>query len=206
MEFFKLEFSENAEKLDIDALSADQRSALFSGVEPNPEEHDIFRVLLAVLECDASPSWNDRQKKRKRFHLVDRALIDMRPRVKEIRIMGVYPPSIAADGSAEFDLEAQAGAKILDVANANLRFSGPIKNWWRKRRPLVAANRTDRLVQWVFSREWLDRGQQCGGEFLCVVPKDLPEVNRVVSCFADFKEKRGRAIEKTRKVVCLGVS
>jgi hypothetical protein len=203
VEHFKLEFSEVAEKLDLAALSDEQTRTLFNGVTPNPNEHDVYRIMLAVVERDAPSTWNDRQKKRKRFQLVDRALVDIRAKDRSIRIMGVHPASIAADGSPEFDFEAQAGAKIMDVANANLRFTGPIKNWWRRKRPLVVSNRTDRLVQWVFSRDWLDQGNQCNGEILAVVPKNLDDPGRVVSCYADFKEKGGRAVEKVRRVVVL---
>ena len=203
MEFFSIQFSEVAEKLDLDALSDAQRNTLFQGLKPAPGSHDVFRIMLAIREIEPKDNWNERQRKRKLFSLVDRALIDLRPSNKSIRIVGLHPGSLPADGTPQMDLEAQTGFKIMDVANASLKFTGPIKNWWRKKRPLIVANRTDRLVQWVFSREWIDQGNQCQGEILCIVPKGLSESERKISCYADFKEKRGRAIEKARRTVPL---
>jgi hypothetical protein len=201
MEFFQIEISEQAERLDYNALTDEERGTLFQGLVHNPATHDIFRILLSPVERPANPDWSERQKRRKRYDLVDRILVEMQPGSRQIRIAGIYPASIAADGAGAFDFEAEAGAKILEVADARLRFAGPIKNWWRKRCPLVVAQRTDRVAQWVYSRDWITRGSQCQGELLCEVPKSLTGAARSIQCYADFKDSGGRAVERsTRRV------
>ena len=52
MEFFSIQFSEVAEKLDLDALSDAQRNTLFQGLKPDPGSHDVFRIMLAIREIE----------------------------------------------------------------------------------------------------------------------------------------------------------
>lgn len=205
MTYFRIEFSDTAERLDVEALSEEERATLFQGIQPDPKRHDVYRILLAVVDAEARPTWTERQKKRKLLRLVDKVLMNFQPMNASIQIAGVFPPSILAGNQGALDLEAKGDVKILEIANASLRLKGPIKDWWRKERPLVVSNRTNRFAQWVFSREWLDQGRQCHGEIVCMVPKDLEEHRRIVSCHAAFKEKAGRAIEKTRKHVLLPI-
>ena len=203
MEFFRVEMSEIADKLDFMSLTKEQQVSLLQGLQHDPETHDLFRVLVAVIERDAPSTWNKRQRNRKRFSLVDRVLVDIRPQDKALRVLGVQPTTTSYKGETQLDIEVQADVKILEVANTNLRFKGPIKNWWRKKRPLVVAIRTDRLAQWVYSRQWIDMGNQCRCEILVEVPKELTEQARKVSCYADFKDSGGRNIEKLRQHVRL---
>lgn len=201
MDFFRVEISEIADKLDISALGEGERASLLQGLSHNPQTHDIYRVLVAALERDAPENWKERHKKRKKFSLVDRILVDMRPVHHSLRVLGIHPTTTSSVGNSDLDLDVQANMKILKVADANLKFSGPIKNWWRKKRPLVVATRTDRVAQWVYSRQWIETGDQCRCELLVEVPKNLPASQRLISCFADFKDAGGRAVEKGRRYV-----
>lgn len=133
----------------------------------------------------------------------------MRPESQSIRIAGIFPISIANEdsggGELQMTFETSISIRVIGVANANskLRLSGPIKKWWERRRPLVHADRTDRVANWVYSREWLDAGSQVKGELLCEVPKSLSDTKRHIKCSVEYQDKGERAVESSHRGVKL---
>jgi len=199
---FDILISGEADKLNFSALSESEQKALTSGIAFDPDEHNLYRFFVSAREKEAPTDWNKRQFKKKSFKIVDRVYLQVDCLSAEIRLMGCHPPTTNADGQSEIDFEAHAVARVLAVGEAGIKLNGPIKNTFRKRKPLIVCQRTDRHADWIFSKDYVSSGSDLKAQVTCVVDRVLDEDNRRLKCHADFKAG-GRSVERKYEHVAL---
>jgi hypothetical protein len=195
---FRLSISSEAEHLDYEALSNDVQNALCFGRTFNPDEHDIYRFfVIPEFLIDDEIAKLPRKMKRQSYDKANRALVQAERGAEEIRFLGLYPVTKEEGGQLELDLEGEALFEITIASLFKTRLRGATKNKIKRKRHSVLASRTDKFVQWVFLKSWVESGLELGMQVFCSVPTDLDAANRFITCSAKFTEGN-RVIESVR--------
>lgn len=192
---FQIDASEVAEKLAIETLPEQEQRMLVSGYNFDPNMHDAYRFFIApnIELLDDAPRW---KIKRTSFEQVTRVLVNIELAHNGMSFWGMYPTTLLADGSWELDLTGAAVLNPVAPGVGSLKLSAEGKKIVRQKgRPWIKAHRTDKKVQWIFFKEWLDDGAEFRFEVVCVVRKETPEDQRRIKCDAKFGDD-GRVIKK----------
>ena len=202
---FTIEFSHQAERLDIDAIPDNVRRNLVRGRVFDRAEHDIYQFFVTpkfkLDQTDRTPHKKLPWKiKRRSYDAATLALVQAEPATRRILFLGMHPVTEDESGQVSLDLQADALFEVTIPKLFKTRLKGQAKSAiQRKLKHRVLASRTDNLVQWVFLNSAIQNGMELGMRILCAVPKDLAPADRMVICSAKYASGN-RTLEITRGV------
>ena len=195
---FKVEASENAERIDLLSLSKDERQVLLDGIQMPRENCDVYRFFVTPA-YDLMAEMPSRKEKRVSFEMVNRVVVEVKRGSTPITIFGMYPTGLRKDGQWKLDLKGQAGAELtVPGAKGYIKLSAFAKNLTRRKaKPPIATHRTDGWAQWIFFEKWCREEADFKMEVLCEVPRDLASGSRHLVCNASFMDD-GRSLHRLR--------
>lgn len=128
-------------------------------------------------------------------------LPSVKPASPQMRSLGKYPTTTDAEGQTDIDLEGFAEGKLIGIGKFGLRFLGPVKHWFRRVDMQIVAHHASGFANRIFANRWIQRGGDIRAQLRCIVPRELDSTLRTLSCWADFKDSSGQAVEKARRDV-----
>lgn len=188
---FHLNVSSIAEKLDFEALTEKESEVLCSGISVDPRKHDIYRFFITPKAEKPTLQEADklsRKQKKQSFHRADRMDVSVKPASNEIQLLGMFPTTCDVRGQFSLDYETEALFEI-NFKVVRLKLKGKFKNQIRRNKFAVYAGRTNELADWVFLESWIKSSSPFKMKLLCVVPSDLEEDKRILSCNATVSKK-----------------
>jgi hypothetical protein len=166
-----------------------RKKILTNGIRFDPKTHELYRFFIVPVAKDPSKNASKRQIKKISFEQVDRIYIEVQSGTESMRFLGVFPTTYIEDRGWTFDYEAGAEIAPLDQGRIGLKLSGAAKNIFKKTKKIVWAHRTDRFVQWIYKKDWLEGGQELRQQIFCAIPKTEKDENRKLICSAKFSER-----------------
>ncbi|MBU0654424.1 MAG: hypothetical protein KJ914_04730 [Gammaproteobacteria bacterium] len=188
---FKLEVSNRAQRVDLDTLSEEMKTSLFTGTKFDPRNHEIFLFSVAPIELlhYQDLSWTE---KRKTYQKADRVLIQIRLPATGMELLGIYPTTFNTHKQQELDL----GGEVLFEFNIpkifRFQVTSKIQNKIRSSSYGIFSSRTNHSAQWIYLKNWVKSGNPFEMEIFCKIPKDLPTDQRHILCDAQANQKGRR--------------
>ena len=196
---FTIAVSSKAEKLDFEALPADQQAVLGSGISFDPVKHDCYRFfILPKAKSSRKCSFLSRMKHRRiSFERTNRVFIRAMANDESIEFLGIFPTTCLKNGQWVLDVNT---AMFIEAKtpHAGLHFDATLKNSLRRDVFSVYAGRTNSEVNWYFLDSWLKSGGEFKLQILCKVEKSLSAPNRRLICDVEFQDD-GRVIASAPK-------
>lgn len=192
---FSIAVSDRAERIDLTALPDAERQLMTHGIHFSPDKHEAFRFFV-VPQIEVLSRKPHRTIHDVSFEKVNRVLIDIRASGADVQFLGMFPTTLTADGRWELDLSGEALLNVVVPGAAALKLTALAKNLVRRKtRPSIKAHRTNQVAQWIFFKEWLDKGADFRMQIVCVVDRSAAPDARQMTCNAKFADD-GRLIKK----------
>jgi hypothetical protein len=184
MTTFKLRVSKNAERLNFDEIPEIEKKILFAGIKFNPDTHDVYRFFV-VPELDSVNRGSKRTQKRKDFSLADKISVKVEAPFPGLSFIGIFPITTTVAGTHD---------EIRFPIIGDLRPKGIAKEFVKRGKHAILAERTDDFACWFFLKPYIESGQSYRMEAVCIVPKSLPLEQRYLRCDASVMHK-GRELK-----------
>lgn len=200
---FRTRVSQQAEQLQFDLLSDEEKAVLAHAVPFDPRRYEVYRffvVLESLLEApqlSVFANWS-RRLKRQSLAKASRVLIRLRPISKAVTFIGIHPTTRDRDGQTAFDLSGEVLFGVTVPGVLRLRVSGKAKDLLRRRKAEIIAARTDSSAEWIFLRPFIETNNEIRLQFCCLVPNDLAASARVMRCEVAV-EDGNRLLDSQRK-------
>lgn len=199
---FRLVVSKQAEALQYEDLSEQEKADLPQAVSARLKGNEIYRFCLMVKFITLHAP--RRICRRRSYDRVDLIIAHVRLPSQRMQLLGIAPvtrPDLPAGGrEAEGNLQAEVSIPLI-----KLTIGGQIRDMIRRQVYDVIAARTDREAQWVFLKRFLQGTTSFCLTLYLDVPDDLPAAERYILCSAEARDN-GRSLGRIvdRKVVLPG--
>ena len=159
-------------------------------------DDNLVTVLRRIEEIQVHVGYDklSRKGKRKNFLSADMYSINMVAGSDNIQFSGCFPCTLSIDGQWELDLEVKSFVKIESKV-AGFSIFAKARRIIKKKSFMIWMRRTNNFIHWVFLEKWIRSGGTNKLQFVCKVPKDLPQEKRFIRVSA-LVEDNGREILK----------
>lgn len=191
MDVYKLAVSGIAEKIPINSLNNDIKTALSNESILNPLTHDVYKIPIGL---EIIPAKSNRKLKKFSIQRTDRIFVEVKVPDERIHLSGIYPTTtMAASGQTSFDFEGDVLFE-LDFKVLKFKIGGKFKNHISQKKYEIYASRVPPKAQWIYTKSFILSGRNFNNHIICSVPKNM-EINRYILCTVESKEKN-RTIDK----------